>query len=86
MTEEQKQELENRFRYYEKRSTLLVMILFGIIMLIHSINPEGLWKIDLVKYLFRICISLILGFIAAEFLKDLFFPMIAKFYFKERKK
>ncbi len=82
MTKDQRDYLEERFRFYERKSTQLVMILFGFIMLIHTFNPDGIWKIGAVKYLWISCVILILGFILAEFLKDLFFPLIAKLVFK----
>lgn len=86
MTDEQRDYLEERFRFYEKKSTQLVVILFSIIMIIHTINPSGDWKIGAVQYLWYICIVLILGFILGEFLKDLFYPLISKVVFKDSEK
>jgi hypothetical protein len=84
MTDEQRNYLEERFRFYEAKSTQLVVILFSIIMLIHTINPEGMWKVDAVRYLWYLCLTLIIGFILGEFLKDMFYPLIGKILFKDK--
>lgn len=83
MTEQQRDILEAGFRKWERRSTILVLILFGVIMAIHTIDPYGDAQIWIVKWLFRICLGLVLGFILAEFLRDLFFPIMAKFIFRD---
>jgi hypothetical protein len=70
----------------EKKSTQSVVVLFCFILLIHVVNPAGMWKVDAIRYLWVLCMILILGFILAEFLKDLFFPLIAKVVFKEKSK
>lgn len=83
MTETQNEILEKKFRDYEKKSSILVLLLFSTIILIHLIDPFGEIQQLYVKYIFRFSLILVLAFIVLEFLKELIFPVIAKFYFKD---
>ena len=84
MTDEQAEFLENKFRIYEKNSSKLVLILFATILVVHMIDPFNSISQMYVKYVFRFSLILVLGFILMEFLKDLFFPLIAKFVFRDQ--
>lgn len=86
MTEDQNKYLDERFREYEKISSKVVLILFAIIILIHLIDPTGEIQQIYVKYSFLFSLVLVIGFIILEFLKELIFPVIAKFYFKDDSK
>ena len=86
MTREERNVLEKIFRVWEKRSTYFVIVVFFIILLIQVINPSGSWKETYVMYSFRIAFLTIILFVVFELLKDFFFPLIAKYYFKNNEK
>ena len=79
LTESQRNFLESRFRYFEKRSTQFVLIIIAIILVIHVFFQEGSWQEIFIKYTFRFSLLTVILFILAEFLKDLYFPILAKF-------
>jgi hypothetical protein len=85
MKQEERDELETMFRIWEKRSTYFVIVVFFVILLIQVINPSGTWKEVYVMYSFRIAFMTIILFVVFELLKDIFFPLIAKYYFKNKK-
>ena len=83
MTKVQKEILDAKFIEWEKYSTWLVLFLFAIITLLHIINPHSEFVQAYVKITFPICLGLVFLFVIFSLLKDLFFPLIAKFYFKD---
>jgi prepilin signal peptidase PulO-like enzyme (type II secretory pathway) len=83
MTEEQKNILDERFSTWEKYSTWLVLVLFTIITVLAIIDPHDTFIQDYIKLTFRICLGLVFSFVIFSLVKDLFYPVIAKFYFKD---
>lgn len=83
MTKEQKEILDAKFIEWEKYSTWLVLFLFAIITLLSIINPHSEFVQSYTKFTFRICLGLVFLFVVLSLLKDLLFPLVAKFYFKD---
>jgi glucan phosphoethanolaminetransferase (alkaline phosphatase superfamily) len=84
MTEEQKNILHERFEYYESKSTVFVLIVFTIIVFLQIYAYKSEWIQSVVQVTFSISLALVFFFIIFSFLKGLLFPIIAKFYFKEK--
>jgi len=82
MTNEQKDILHEKFQEMEKYSTWTVLFLFLIITILHIVNPHSEFVQSYVQVTFSICLGLVLLFVLLSLLKDLLFPIIAKFYFK----